>query len=47
MGIFVPQAEEGAKYKFEIKTQEGNLLLKAGPMLSSQRDPTGYGFCFI
>ncbi|MDY0135154.1 MAG: 1,4-alpha-glucan branching enzyme, partial [Atribacterota bacterium] len=29
--IFVPQAEEGAKYKFEIKTQEGNLLLKADP----------------
>jgi 1,4-alpha-glucan branching enzyme len=29
--IFVPQAEEGAKYKFEIKTKEGHLLLKADP----------------
>ncbi len=29
--IFVPQAGEGAKYKFEIKTREGNLLLKADP----------------
>lgn len=29
--IFVPGLSEGEKYKFEIKTQEGNLLLKADP----------------
>ena len=29
--IFVPQVEEGTKYKFEIKTKEGHLLLKADP----------------
>jgi len=29
--IFIPQVEEGAKYKFEIKTKEGSLLLKSDP----------------
>ncbi|MCE5317307.1 MAG: 1,4-alpha-glucan branching protein GlgB [Parachlamydia sp.] len=33
--LFVPGLTEGEKYKFEIKTQEGQLLLKADP----------YAFC--
>jgi 1,4-alpha-glucan branching enzyme len=30
--LFVPGVEEGALYKFEIKTQEGGLRFKADPM---------------
>lgn len=38
--LFVPGLTEGEKYKFEIKTQEGNLLVKADPYaLSSQKRP--------
>ena len=29
--IFIPGAKEGLCYKFEIKTQEGNILLKTDP----------------
>lgn len=29
--IFIPELAEGAKYKFEIKTQDGRILIKADP----------------
>jgi 1,4-alpha-glucan branching enzyme len=30
--LFVPGVEEGAKYKFELRTQDGRLRLKADPV---------------
>src|SRR4051812_44477033 len=38
--LFVPGVEEGAKYKFEIRTQEGRLRLKADPVaFAAERPP--------
>ena len=39
--LFVPGAEEGARYKFELLTQEGHLLLKADPMAFATEVPPG------
>lgn len=35
--LFIPDAKEGDNYKFEIKTKEGYLLLKADPYASSMQ----------
>jgi 1,4-alpha-glucan branching enzyme len=35
--IFIPGLEEGAHYKFEIKTQTGQILIKADPYATSSQ----------
>ena len=37
--LFVPDVEEGARYKFEIRTQLGELRLKADPLAFHQESP--------
>ena len=37
--IFIPGLEEGQKYKFEIRDQEGNLHLKADPYATLYESP--------
>jgi 1,4-alpha-glucan branching enzyme len=37
--LFVPGVEEGAKYKFEIRTQDGRLRIKADPVAFAAEVP--------
>ena len=37
--LFVPGVEEGAKYKFEVRTQDGALRLKADPVAFAAEVP--------
>ena len=37
--LFVPDVEEGARYKFELRTQLGELRLKADPLAFHQESP--------
>ena len=37
--LFVPDVEEGARYKFEIRTQLGELRVKADPLAFHQESP--------
>jgi 1,4-alpha-glucan branching enzyme len=37
--LFVPGVEEGAKYKFEIRTQDGQLRIKADPVAFAAEVP--------
>ena len=39
LGDFVPDVPEGAPYKFEIRTQDGRLRLKADPLAFAHREP--------
>ena len=39
--LFVPGVGEGAKYKFEIRTQDGRLRLKADPLAFHTEVPPG------
>ena len=39
--IFVPEVGEGTKYKFEIRTRDGDLLLKIGSLRDSDGDAAG------
>jgi 1,4-alpha-glucan branching enzyme len=39
--LFVPDAGEGARYKYEIRTQSGQLLLKADPVAFEAELPPG------
>jgi 1,4-alpha-glucan branching enzyme len=39
--LFVPGAGEGARYKYEIRTQSGQLLLKADPVAFEAELPPG------
>ena len=39
--VFVPGVEPGAKYKFEILTQDGSLRMKADPMAFATEVPPG------
>jgi 1,4-alpha-glucan branching enzyme len=45
--LFVPGAEEGARYKFEIRTREGKLRLKADPLaFRAERPPANASIVF-
>ena len=45
--LFVPGLTEGEKYKFEIKTQKGELLLKADPFgFYSEKRPSTASIVF-
>jgi 1,4-alpha-glucan branching enzyme len=37
--LFIPELPTGLRYKFEIRTREGNLLLKADPFASATEIP--------
>ncbi|MGE5689820.1 MAG: 1,4-alpha-glucan branching protein GlgB [Pseudomonadota bacterium] len=37
--LFVPGVEEGARYKFELRTQDGELRVKADPLAFHQEPP--------
>jgi 1,4-alpha-glucan branching enzyme len=39
--LFVPDVEEGAHYKYEIRTREGRLRLKADPVATWSERPPG------
>ncbi|MGH9122226.1 MAG: GlgB N-terminal domain-containing protein, partial [Acidimicrobiales bacterium] len=39
--LFIPGVEEGARYKFEMVTAEGRLILKADPMARAAEVPPG------
>jgi 1,4-alpha-glucan branching enzyme len=39
--LFVPDVQEGARYKFEIRTQDGELRLKADPLAFEAELPPG------
>ena len=39
--LFVPGVAEGAKYKFEIRTQDGRLRIKADPVAFARRGAAG------
>jgi 1,4-alpha-glucan branching enzyme len=39
--LFVPGVEPGARYKYEILTQEGHLRLKADPLAFAAEEPPG------
>ena len=41
--LFVPAAAEGAVYKYEIRTQDGSLKLKADPLAARTEEPPRTG----
>ena len=43
--IFVPGLQEGEKYKFEIKTQQGNILSQGRSFCLFERIEAGNGVC--
>jgi 1,4-alpha-glucan branching enzyme len=45
--LFIPGAEEGARYKFELRTREGRLRLKADPLaFRTERPPANASVVF-
>jgi 1,4-alpha-glucan branching enzyme len=41
--LFLPAAAEGAVYKYEMRTQDGSLLLKADPLAARTEEPPKTG----
>jgi len=41
--LFVPELEEGAIYKYEVRAQDGSLVLKADPLAARTEEPPRTG----
>src|SRR5258706_4830649 len=37
--LFIPEVGEGTRYKFEIRTRDGDLLLKSNPFATRMETP--------